>query len=182
MAHAHVGRRAVVIGAGISGLAVAGALADFFEEVTVVERDSLPRAPADRPGTPQSKHIHALLAGGQQALETLFPGFERDLTEAGAVALRVNADFRTELPGFDPLPQRDFGWSILSMSRPLIECVARQQVEKRANVRLRDRCRALELVLSADCASVAGVRCESAERSTENCRPTWPWTPPAVAA
>jgi 2-polyprenyl-6-methoxyphenol hydroxylase-like FAD-dependent oxidoreductase len=70
MAHAHIGRRAVVVGAGMSGLAAAGALADFFEEVVVVERDSLPVGAADRAGTPQSKHIHALLGGGQQALET----------------------------------------------------------------------------------------------------------------
>jgi 2-polyprenyl-6-methoxyphenol hydroxylase-like FAD-dependent oxidoreductase len=160
MAATVVGGRAIVIGAGIGGLAAAGAIAGSFEQVTVVERDALPADAADRPGTPQARHIHALLGGGQRALETLFPGFERDLAAAGAVPLRVTADFRTEMPGFDPFPRRDFGWSILSMSRPLIERVARGQVEKHANICLRDRCRALELVLSPDTAAVAGVRCE----------------------
>src|SRR5262249_10354770 len=105
---------------------------------------------------------HVLLGGGQQALETLFPAFERDLAAAGAVPLRVATDFQTEMPGFDPFPKRDLGWSVLSMSRPLIERVVRGQVEKRANVSRRERCRALELVLSRDRASVAGVRCEGA--------------------
>jgi flavin-dependent dehydrogenase len=35
----HIGTRAIVIGAGISGLAAAHALADHFEEVVVFERD-----------------------------------------------------------------------------------------------------------------------------------------------
>jgi hypothetical protein len=69
----------------------------------------MPADAADRPGTPQARHIHALLGGGQRALETLFPGFERDLVAASAVSLRVTADFRTEMSGFDPFPQRDFG-------------------------------------------------------------------------
>ena len=36
------GKRAVVVGAGIAGLSAAGALADYFEHVVVLERDSLP--------------------------------------------------------------------------------------------------------------------------------------------
>ena len=37
----HLGRRAVVIGAGIGGLAAAGALAKYFERVDILERDGL---------------------------------------------------------------------------------------------------------------------------------------------
>jgi 2-polyprenyl-6-methoxyphenol hydroxylase-like FAD-dependent oxidoreductase len=166
MANDLIGRRAVVVGAGMGGLAAAGALADFFEHVIVLERDRLPAGVAARPGTPQARHIHALLGGGQQALQALFPQFESDLAAAGALPLRVSADFRVELPGFDPFPQRDLGWSILSMSRPLIERVVRRQIEKRANVTLRDHCRAREFILSEE-RSVVGVRCESAEGATE---------------
>jgi 2-polyprenyl-6-methoxyphenol hydroxylase-like FAD-dependent oxidoreductase len=36
-----LGRRAVVLGAGIGGLAMAGALAKYFERVEILERDSL---------------------------------------------------------------------------------------------------------------------------------------------
>ena len=74
-----IGKRAVVVGAGMAGLPAARALADFFEEVVVLERDALPPNAAHRTGTPQAWHTHGLLRGGQQALGDLFPGFEQDL-------------------------------------------------------------------------------------------------------
>ena len=69
-----LGRQAVVVGAGMAGLTAARALADHFEGVVVVENDGLPASAAPRPGTPQSRHAHALLVGGQRALGTLFSG------------------------------------------------------------------------------------------------------------
>lgn len=162
-----IGKQAVVIGAGIGGLAAAGALANYFEQIVVVERDALPADAADRAGTPQCRHIHALLAGGQRALEELFPGFEQDLARAGAVRLRVNTDIRTELPGYDPFPQRDLGWDVYSMSRPLLELGVRQRVRRQTNISLRERCRVRELVASADRTAVVAVRCESADGNGE---------------
>jgi flavin-dependent dehydrogenase len=41
-AMAHIGKQAVVGGAGMSGLLAARALADHFDEVTILERDALP--------------------------------------------------------------------------------------------------------------------------------------------
>jgi glycine/D-amino acid oxidase-like deaminating enzyme len=77
-----IGKQAVVIGAGMGGLAAAGALSDCFEQVFVLERDTLPSEPAYRVGTPQARHVHALLLSGQRALGELFPGFEQDLARA----------------------------------------------------------------------------------------------------
>ena len=47
-----LGRRAVVVGAGIGGLSMAGALSKYFEHVEVFERDRLAGLPASRSGTP----------------------------------------------------------------------------------------------------------------------------------
>ena len=164
-----IGRQAVVIGAGIGGLAAAGALAGFFEHVVVLERDELPADAIDRQGAPQGRHNHALLAGGQRALGELFPGFEEDLARAGAVPLCVNADFCTEMPGFDPFPNRDLGWHVFSMSRPLIEQTARRRVQRLPNVTLRSRCRArtLEATGKGRAAAVVGVRCDDAQGGSE---------------
>src|SRR5215470_12997055 len=63
-----LGQRAVVVGAGIGGLAMAGALAKYFDRVEIFERDSLVTSPASRSGTPQDRHPHGLLAGGLRAL------------------------------------------------------------------------------------------------------------------
>jgi 2-polyprenyl-6-methoxyphenol hydroxylase-like FAD-dependent oxidoreductase len=167
MASHLIGQRAVVLGAGIGGLTTAGALADHFEQVVVLERDALPRDAAHRAGTPQSKHVHGLLGGGQRALGELFPGFEQDLARAGAVPIRVTLDVRIEMPGYDPFPQRDLGFVTYSMSRPLIEFLVRRRVERHANVTLRPCCRVRDLVPSDDHAVVIAVRFENADRAGE---------------
>ncbi len=162
------GGQAVVVGAGIGGLTAAAALADHFERVVVLERDALAREAAHRAGTPQAKHVHALLAGGQHALGDLLPGFEQDLARAGAVPLRVGLDVRVERPGYDPFPQRDLGWLGYSMSRPLIELTVRERVAQRANITMRPRCRAQDLVATPDGAAVTAVRCETADGRSES--------------
>ena len=128
MATSLIGRQAVVVGAGMAGLPAARALADYFEQVTVLERDALPADASPRIGTPQSRHTRALLGGGQRTLSELFPGFEQDLRGAGAVPYRAGLDVRFERPGFDPFPQRDLGWIGYAMSRPLIERTVRRHV------------------------------------------------------
>jgi flavin-dependent dehydrogenase len=154
---ASLAKQAIVIGAGMSGLGAAAALADRFDRVIVLERDVLPNVASVRPGTPQSAHPHILLFGGLRALCEIFPGFDRDLANAGALPFG-NADMREEFPGFDPcFPQRDFGWTGFAMSRPLLEFVARRRTQQLSNVELRDQCRATQII-PADDGSVAGVK------------------------
>lgn len=164
-----LGNQAVVIGAGIGGLAAAGALADHFERVIVLERDEFPADAAHRVGTPQARHVHVLLAGGQRALELLFPGFTAELAKAGAVPIRMALDTISEVEGFDLFPRRDFGWDNYSMSRPLVEYVARSELAKRGNVELRERCRveALTATTGAHNAVVNGVRLVRPNREGE---------------
>jgi hypothetical protein len=125
------------------------------------------QTPLTGPGTPQSRHIHALLAGGQRALDKLFPSFEQELARGGAVPLRVALDVRIEMPGYDPFPPRDLGFVSYSMSRPLIELVVRRRVERHANITLRPRCRVRDLVPSADHAAVIAVCFENADGKSE---------------
>jgi len=158
-----VGKRAIVVGAGMGGLTAAAALAGHFERVLVLERDPLPADPVDRPGIPQGKHVHALLAGGQRALGDLFAGFESALVRAGAVPLRMGLDIRTERPGYDPFPQRDLGVGGFAMSRPLLERLVRERVSALAGVELRTRCPVAALVAGAGDAAVTGVRCGDGE-------------------
>jgi 2-polyprenyl-6-methoxyphenol hydroxylase-like FAD-dependent oxidoreductase len=140
------GRRAVVIGSGIGGLSVAGALAGYFEQVDVLERDCLAAFAESRPGTAQDRHPHGLLAGGLKALGEIFPGFERDLAEAGAVSVGVARDIRYERADVGALPKRDFGLTIFCASRPLIEIVLRRRAMAVANIALRPGCRVTEIV------------------------------------
>jgi 2-polyprenyl-6-methoxyphenol hydroxylase-like FAD-dependent oxidoreductase len=157
-ANRSLGRRAVVIGAGIGGLSAAGALARHFEEVVILERDNLPSSAMSRSGTPQDRHPHGLLAGGLRALDEIFPSFERELETAGAVPVRIARDTCFERADVGLLPQRDFGIVMLCASRPLIELTLRQQVEAIANVRLRPQSRATGIEPLTSEASLNRVR------------------------
>jgi 2-polyprenyl-6-methoxyphenol hydroxylase-like FAD-dependent oxidoreductase len=162
-----IGKQAVVVGAGMAGLIAARSLADFFERVIVLENDALPKEATHRPGTPQSRHLHGLLAGGLQALSRLFPGFEESLSQAGAVRLRMGYDYRIERPGYDPFPQRDFGLPVYSMTRPLLEFTVRQRLGGYRNIKLRESCRAQEFIPAPDDAAVAAVRCQNSDGESE---------------
>ena len=142
----------------MAGLTGAAAVAPYFERVVVLDLDALPTEPANRPGTPQAKHVHALLAGGQRALGELFPGFERDLQRAGAVAIQAGLDLRMERPGYDPFPQRDLGFQSYAMSRALVEFVTRKALHGYPNVEIRERCRVEALTVDSNAGAVSGVR------------------------
>ena len=103
--NSRIGKRAIVIGAGVSGLTAAQALADHFKDVIVLERDQLPSGAIPRPGAPQGKQAHGLLGGSIKALEDLFPGFARDLVQAGAVPVNPGFEGLLEYPGLDPFPR-----------------------------------------------------------------------------
>jgi 2-polyprenyl-6-methoxyphenol hydroxylase-like FAD-dependent oxidoreductase len=162
-----LGRRAVVVGGGIGGLSMAGALAQYFEQVEILERDRLTAFAASRSGTPQDRHPHGLLAGGLQALGETFPGFERDLARAGAVRVRLAQDIRYERPDVGVLPRRDFGLSLLCASRPLIELVLRRRAEAIPNIALRPECRVTGIVPTRSGAAVYGVRVDAGSGRSE---------------
>jgi 2-polyprenyl-6-methoxyphenol hydroxylase-like FAD-dependent oxidoreductase len=151
---------AVVIGAGMGGLAAAKAVAPYFGRVTVLDRDALPDGPECRSGTPQARHAHALLAGGSRALEALFPGIADNLLEAGALTGRAGLAVRYEQPGFDPFPQRDLGFDAFFLSRPLLENVCRARLQEEPNVELRHRSRVTDVAQSPNRREALSVHCE----------------------
>jgi 2-polyprenyl-6-methoxyphenol hydroxylase-like FAD-dependent oxidoreductase len=153
-----LGKRAVVIGAGIGGLATAGALAQYFEQIDILERDRLAATAGSRSGTPQDRHPHGLLAGGLRALDQIFPGFESGLAAAGAVPVTFARDVQFERPDVGALPKRDFGISTLCATRPLIELVLRRRAEALANITLRPASRVTGIVPAASGAGVRGVQ------------------------
>src|SRR6516162_2319230 len=153
-----LGGRAVVIGAGMGGLAAAGALAKYFERVDILERDRLTASVGSRSGTPQDRHPHGLLTGGLRALDQIFPGFKRDLAAAGAVPVSFAREVQFERPDVGVLPKRDFGISVLCATRPLIELVLRRRAEAIANITLRPAARVTGIVPTADGDGVRRIR------------------------
>jgi 2-polyprenyl-6-methoxyphenol hydroxylase-like FAD-dependent oxidoreductase len=135
-----LGEHAVVLGASMGGLVAARVLADFYDKVTVVERDVLPHDAANRRGVPQGRHVHALLGRGTAVLNELFPGFADELVGAGAPSV-----------DYDDLSEMYFSFAdrvlirtgayvsvppLLIPSRPLLESLVRQRLRAIENVTL----------------------------------------------
>src|SRR5690242_9937401 len=91
------GGQAIVIGGGIAGLLATHILTDFFDQVTLVERDRYPEEPTFRSGVPQGRHVHSLLTRGVQYLEEFFPGFTEKLVARGAQPADFIKDFRVRV-------------------------------------------------------------------------------------
>ncbi len=149
------GADAVVIGAGIAGLAMARTLAGRFDRVVVFDRDTLPHAATPRRGAPQSHHGHVLLAAGQHALEELFPGLRGELVRAGALPFDPGSGLRFYRYG-SVWPAAPTGLELVSMTRPLLELTLRRRVGTLPNVTIRDGMAAAGL--EGDEHRVTGVR------------------------
>jgi len=78
----------------MSGLLTARVLTEAFDQVTVVDRDELPREITARRGVPQGRHAHGLLARGGEALEELFPSLTHELIQHGAAVGDMQRDVR----------------------------------------------------------------------------------------
>lgn len=80
----HIGKHAIVIGGSIAGLLTGCVLANYFELVTIIERDQALAGPEPSKGVPQGNHVHVLFASGAAEIERLFPGIFAELVEGGA--------------------------------------------------------------------------------------------------
>ena len=131
------GKHAIVIGASIGGLCAARVLSDFFDRVTVYERDDLPAHPANRPAVPQGRHVHLLMARGAQELDSHFPGLLDDMVAAGVPILENRPDCihfgaAGHVLGTSHRLQDQF--TAYVPSRPHLEWQIRRQVMAIANV------------------------------------------------
>ncbi len=160
---------ALVIGGSIAGLLAARVLADHFDRVTIVDRDRFPSQPEWRPGVPQSHHVHALMSGGQQILEQLFPGLTAELANAGAPEVDWTADCQAlVLGGWAPC----FTSGIVTRpcSRNLLEWLIRRRLAANSNVRFLEECQVTSLLSDTSNTSVTGVQvscCSASERDSD---------------
>ncbi|ORB17170.1 FAD-dependent oxidoreductase [Mycobacterium noviomagense] len=135
-------RHAVVIGASIAGLCAARVLSDFYDRVTVFERDDLPGAPVNRTAVPQGRHLHLLMARGAQELDDLFPGLLADMVAAGVPMLENRPDCiyfgaAGHVLGTGQTLREEF--TAYVPSRPHLEWQIRRRVGGIANVEIQKR-------------------------------------------
>lgn len=157
----HVGRHAVVVGASMSGLCAARVLADHFDAVTVIDRDTFPTDPRQPRGqVPQGRHPHLLHVAGARLLAGWFPGILGELYEGGAVELDLCADFYWHQEGgVARRPSTELKGP--AASRPFLESTVRGHLTRLPNVEIRDRCAVTAAEFAED--RMTGVRLDGGD-------------------
>lgn len=163
-----LGHAAIVIGGSIAGLIGARVLSDYFERVTIMERDEIENSPVIHKSVPQGNHLHALLNGGQQVLSSLYPGFTDDLCSLGANRVMLGRDIVWYFPDGKAYSATgslrepfDVGLEAHCASRGLIEYIIRCRTRQVPGIRIETGKPVRELMCRNG--RVRGVRCEDGQ-------------------
>lgn len=140
----------------MAGLLSARVLVDYFDRVTIVERDRFPRDPMPRKGVPQSRHVHVLMLRGRMILEQLFPGLQQEMVARGAPLM----DMANEIAWLTPA-----GWGVrfpsnlqlLAFTRDFLDWSVRRRLAGFAQVRFLEEAEVTRLLPDVNQSGVAGA-------------------------
>ena len=149
------GKEAIVLGGSLAGLLAARVLSDYFEKVTLVERDSFPTTAEARRGTPQANHVHGLMPQGRLIIEHLFPELHKEMMADGAPLVDMAKDVAWLTPQ---------GWGVnfesnlevLSFTRPLLDLHVRRRLAANPRIRIMQETEIVRLINGPD-DSIVGV-------------------------
>ena len=156
-----------MIGGSVAGLCAARVLADFYDTVSVFDRDHLPDGPDNRSAVPQDRHLHLLMARGAHEFDTLFPGLLDDMVAAGVPVLENRPDAihfgaAGHVLGMGHTLRDDF--TAYVPSRPHLEWQLRRRVNAMDTVTIATGVAAVPL-FDRDRQRVTGVRLDDPEAS-----------------
>jgi 2-polyprenyl-6-methoxyphenol hydroxylase-like FAD-dependent oxidoreductase len=154
----NLGKHAIVIGASMSGLLAARALADFYTTVTVLERDAFPAVDLARKGVPQGRHTHGLLARGSTILEGFFPGYNAEVVARSGGLIGDVANDVIWIGRNVRLANGPSDLIGLLASRPVLEGHLRRRLAALPNVRAIENCAVRGLATDSVRKRVTGVR------------------------
>ncbi len=177
-------RHAVVVGGSMGGLLAARILADYFEKVTVVDRDTFPQEPEHRKGVPQSHHAHGLPRRGKEIIEQLFPGSVAELLEAGAppgaiLTIVAPAGKLASVESLESVEEEGEagkeerrGKGGFEASRFLLEWTVRRRVAALRAVNFISAAEVVDLTSTPDGSRITGVRLRPRSGASDTSRPT----------
>lgn len=149
-------KHAVVIGGSIAGLFAARVLSDYFQQVTIIERDHIRDEPESRKGQPQTRHLHGVLEPARHFINTYMPGVEQQLLDGGA----LTGDFGEMVRWYhfdDYRLHTHIGLNGLTLSRPFLEWHVRRSVTSLSNVTLLAETAADSLLADDSQSRITGV-------------------------
>lgn len=159
------GTHAVVIGGSMAGMLAARVLSDHFDHVTIIERDELTNTDDYRRGVPQARHLHTLLARGQNILEDFFPGITRQMVDYGAPEASWGENVYSYTVG-GWIPVKDYGVYTNTIGRTGIEMLVRRRIGDINNITTRSQQEVTRLLCDGD--TITGVEIQSRRDKSTN--------------
>ena len=158
--------RAVVVGASVAGLFAGRVLADYFDEVILLDKEGLDGGAAPRKAVPQGNHIHGILTPTYHVLERFLPELIDDLIDNGAHVFDGGRDWRFHVYG-NVLAKGETGQKLIGSTRPLFEHRLRHCVSKIPYIEIRTGHRFVNWMIGDDNAHVDGVVVENGAGDVE---------------
>ena len=153
-----LGDRAIVIGGSIAGLLSARVLADYFEQVVVVDKDKLPKIPQARRGVPQSVQPHVLFTKGYRILTEFFPDISEQLIGNGALTIDWAREFQHFVEGkWGFTSEHPSDIISITCTRYLLEWTIRQELRKLPRISFLDQSKVTGLVFDAATDKIKGI-------------------------
>lgn len=160
-----IGKRAVVLGGSMAGLFAARVLAESYQDVRIVDRDTLLGVREARRGAPHARHAHSLHGEGQRIMEELFPGMTAEL-DADGYPTGDLGKMRWYFNG-RALRRTQSGVTSVTPPRPVLEDYVRNKVAALPNVQFLERYDIIGLVASPDRGTITGARVQRREQGAE---------------
>jgi 2-polyprenyl-6-methoxyphenol hydroxylase-like FAD-dependent oxidoreductase len=151
-----LGNHAIVIGGSLGGVLSARVLSDYYDKITVIERDKIPESTEPRDGVPQGRHVHVIYGGGANAIDGLLPGFFEDLVKAGSLKLDFCNDLVWYHGGVWKL-RTDTDLISYWQSRPFLEAHVRRRVRNDFEIEFLEETEVRNLIADESKSRVTGV-------------------------
>ena len=136
MANKFQNEHAVVVGASIAGLFAGRVLADFFDRVTLLDKEPLDCGVEPRKAVPQGNHIHGILPPTYRVLKRFLPEVIDDLVAGGAHIYDGGQELNFFILG-RWLKRGETGQTMIGSTRPFFEHHLRRNVEAVENIDIR---------------------------------------------
>jgi len=159
---------AVVIGGSLAGLCAGRVLTDFFDRVTIIERDVYPDGVADRAGVPHSRQYHYLMLRGRREFARLFDGLDAMLTGRGAPVREPGINVAVLTGTGWVRPRREFRLPGIQPTRALIESSVRELVRKLPGIEILERTEVTALTATGGALRCTGVEIRSRDSAARS--------------